>query len=298
MDRRTQTWLNQVDGGLRHKLPRPLYTAMLQGYHVGRMVTRRNPGRGRVLPDLVIIGAAKCGTTSVYAWLCEHPDVKRPRRKEIDYFSVYHYRGNDWYRHHFPLSSERAAFAAEHGRPFITGEASPSYMLDEDAPRRMAQLIPAVKLIVQLRNPADRAYSQFQMRRRTGHEPLESFAKALEIEDPSFAGGSGTPAADEWRTYLKRGRYAEQLERWLHYFPREQFHVLALEDLHADPQAALCDLHEFLELAPHLPQQLQPRFTADYEPMRSDTRARLCEYFRPHNERLFELLGKEFAWNE
>ncbi|HEY6397495.1 MAG TPA: sulfotransferase domain-containing protein [Solirubrobacteraceae bacterium] len=283
-----------------------MYEGMLQGFHGARRLLGRSPGRGRVLPDFVIIGAAKAGTTSVYAWLCEHPFVKRARRKEIDYFTYHHYRGADWYRHHFPPTADRSAFATEHGRPFITGEASPSYLLDESAPRRMAKLLPDIKLIVALRNPADRAYSQFQMRRRDGEEPIESFADALEVEDPRFAAidsGSALAGSDrrrekDWRTYLSRGRYAEQLERWFACFPVEQFHIVELGELAADPLAATGALYEFLGLPPGAGHHLEARFRAEYEPMRAEVRDRLLEYFRPHNERLYELLGRQFAWDE
>lgn len=287
--RREKTWLNSVDGRLRRRLPGPAYESMLSGYHGLRRVAGRNPGRGRTLPDFVIIGAAKAGTTSLYAWLCEHPDVVRARAKEIHYFSWFHYRGDDWYRYFFPLERERAAYVAEHGRPFITGEASPSYMLEAGAPQRMAKLIPDAKLIVQLRNPVDRAYSQFQMRRRDGQEPIESFPDAVETEGEQVG-----PAVN--RTYVARGRYAEQLERWFKVFPREQFHVLAMEDLAVDPQGALDGVHEFLRLQPRRADNLDPRYVSKYDAMPPQDRARLTEYFRPHNERLYELLGRDFGW--
>jgi hypothetical protein len=303
VNRRKRTWLNGVDGRLRRKLPAPVYRPLLATHHGLRTLARKNPGRGRLLPDFVIIGAAKAGTTSLYAWLCEHPCVERARAKEIHYFSYYHYRGADWYRHHFPLREERDAFATERGRPFLTGEASPSYMLDDRAPQRMAALIPDVKLIVQVRDPVDRAYSQFQMRRRDGEEPISSFAAALEREDPTFAATAAAARAaraldpeGDWRTYLRRGRYAEQLVRWFEYFPRDQFHVVAMEDLAANPERSLNDVHEFLGLPPHRPDELKPLYTFQYDPMPPETRRRLVEYFKPHNERLSELLGRDFAW--
>jgi hypothetical protein len=270
---------------------------MLRGFHGARTLVGRNPGRGRVLPDFVLIGAAKCGTTSLYAWLCEHPFVRRPRRKEIDYFTFHHYRGPDWYRHNFPLASDRKAFAAEHGRPFITGEASPNYMFHEQVPQLMAKLLPDVKLLVALRNPVDRAHSQFHMRRRQDQEPLESFGDALEAEDSQFVGGD-SGAKNRRRTYLRRGRYAEQLERWFAHFPAEQFHIVELGELSADPQRILGELRQFLGLAPGGSDELEARFTAKYESMPTDVRAHLVEYFRPHNQRLYELLGREFAWDE
>jgi len=284
-----RSWMNTVDRGLRHHLPRSAYAPMLAGYHGLRKVARRNPGRGRMLPEFVIIGAAKCGTTSLYAWLCDHPRVEKARMKEIHYFSFYHYRGDDWYRHFFPSERERRSFAAQHGRPFITGEASPSYMLDPLAPPRMAKLIPRAKLIVQLRNPVDRAYSQFQMRRREGEEPIESFMTAVDTEehkrDPSVT-----------RTYLARGRYAEQLERWFEFFPRTQIHILTMDELAADPQGVLDSVHGYLGIAPRRAEHLEPRFGAQYDPLPADARARLNDYFAAHNKRLYELLGEDFGW--
>jgi hypothetical protein len=305
--RRRQTWLNRVDGALRDHVPEPVYQSLLGGANGLRKLARRNPGRGRILPDFIIIGAAKAGTTSLYAWLCEHEFVRRATAKEIHYFNLSYYRGTDWYRRHFPLERERTAFAAKHGRPFLTGEASPRYMPHELVPGRIAELLPHVKLIVQLRDPSDRAYSQFQMRRRDGEEPIESFDAALEMEDHGFAldpaaaltarreNGHRGPGA-EWRTYLSRGRYAEQLERWFQHFPREQFHVLTMDDLGADPQGELDRVHEFLGLPARRGENLTARFTAAYEPMPVETRERLVEYFRQHNERLYELLGKNFGW--
>jgi Sulfotransferase domain len=302
--RRKLTWLNAVDGSLRARLPRPAYLSALAGYHGVRRLARRNPGRGRMLPDFVIIGAAKAGTTSVYAWLCEHPYVARARAKEIHYFSFYHYRGADWYRYHFPPERERASFAAEHGRPFITGEGSPTYLPDSDAPRRMGKLNPDVKLIVSLRDPVDRAYSQFQMRRRDGFEPVESFFTAAALEDGRVDGGHARTLAAQanhshlktGRTYLERSRYAEQLARWLNYFPREQLHVLTIEEMAADPQGCLDALHDFLGLPGHRPEHLEPQFRTQYDPLPEETRALLTGYFRPFNERLYELLGSDFGW--
>jgi hypothetical protein len=293
---RKKTWRNRLDGRVGRMLPDSAYRPMLAGYYGLRWFARRNPGRGRLLPDFVIIGAAKAGTTSLYAWLCGHPCVSRPRAKEIHYFSFLYYRGEDWYRQFFPTERARREFAAEHGRPFLTGEASPSYMNDALAPERMHRLLPDVKLLVLLREPVDRAYSQFQMRRRQGQEPFESFEDALGQEDPARFGSQGRTVDDITRTYLARGRYAEHLERWFAVYPREQFHIRALEEIAPDPAAALAEAHDFLGLPPHRHDQLDAIFRTGYEPLPDAVRANVAEYFRPHNERLYELLGRDFGW--
>src|SRR5206468_1500784 len=94
-------------------------------------------------------------------------------RKEVHYFDYQYFKGEDWYRSHFPSKREQTRFATEHGQPFLTGEGSPSYISHMWAPVRVARALPDVRLIVALRNPVDRAYSHFQMSRRAGEEPLE-----------------------------------------------------------------------------------------------------------------------------
>jgi len=289
---------------LRKHLPRPAYNHLQLNYERLRKLARRNPGRGRVLPEFVIIGAAKAGTTSLYGWLSEHPFVAPATTKEVHFFDYNYYRGEDWYRRHFPLESQRAAFASEHGRPFLTGEASPSYISHHWAPQRLAKLLPQARLIVMLRNPVDRAYSQFQMSRRENEEPLGSFAEAVEIEDrrldPERDRAMGSPHYNSWPigcwSYLMRSRYAEQLERWFALFPRDRFHFLTLEQMSEDPQRAMEDVHRFLQLPSHRHESLRPLHTATYDSIDRDTRAQLTEYFRPHNERLYELLGRDLGW--
>lgn len=294
-----------LDRRLRRRLPRPTYEIAVGGYNGLRKVVGRNPGRGRLLPDFVIIGAAKAGTTSLYGWLSEHPFVAPASQKEVHYFDYNYYRGEDWYRKHFALETERARFAAEHGRPFITGEASPPYISHQWAPSRLAATLPHAKLLVALRNPVDRAYSQYQMSRREGEEPLDSFLAATEAEAarlaPEVAHVQSDRRYNSWPigcwSYLLRSRYAEGLQRWFALFPRSQFHFITLEQLARDPQAALDAVHDFLEIPAHVYPELRPLHTASYDSMGAQARAQLTEYFRPHNERLYELVGTDFGWD-
>ena len=136
---------------LRRTLPRSFYHfARSRGYDARRIVGR-SPGRGRMLPDYLIIGVAKGGTTTLCAWLNEHPFISPAAHKEVHYFDYEFPRGEDWYRSHFPLESDRHAFELEHGRPFLTGEASPTYISHAWAPERIARALPNARLIVVLR---------------------------------------------------------------------------------------------------------------------------------------------------
>lgn len=300
---RAERLLSQLDARARSRLPRPVYQTLVSGVHDVRTATGTSPGRGRLLPDFVIIGAAKAGTTSLYGWLRRHPDIAPASKKEVHFFDYNYFRGTNWYRSHFPRATERASFTAEHGHPFITGEASPSYISHHWVPERMATRLPQVKLLVAMRNPVDRAYSQFQMSCRENEESLD-FASAVAAEEerlaPELARSADDPRYSSWPlgcwSYLLRSRYAEQLERWLAFFPREQFHFLSLEELSRDPQSVLDGVHTFLGVRPHHYADLQPLHTAAYSDLDPAVRAQLTEYFRPHNQRLYELVGRDFGW--
>ncbi len=286
-------------------LPRPMYHFGRRRYYDVRALAGRNPGRGRLLPDFLIIGTAKSGTTTLHGWMSEHPLIVPASTKEVHFFDYEFYRGTDWYRSHFPLASERDEVERESGRPFLTGEASPTYISHQWAPSRIAAALPEAKLIVALRNPVDRAYSQYQMSCREGEES-ESFAEAVALEEERLRGEKTRSLADKrynswplgcW-SYLLRSRYAEQVERWFELFRREQFLFLKTDDLESQPQGALDQAYEFLELPAYRNEHLPHLHTAPvYEPMGADTRAQLVEYFRPQNERLYELLGIDFGWD-
>jgi hypothetical protein len=244
--------------------------------------------------------------------MIEHPfvapavtdDAYFGNTKEVHFFDYEYSRGVDWYRSHFPLERERLEFARRHGRPFVTGEASPPYLSHHWAPRRARKLLPNAKLIAVLRNPVDRAYSHFQLTRREGWEEHESFEDALRAEEerlrPELDRIRRDPRYNSYRfgawSYLARSRYAEQVERWLEHFPREQFLFLKAEELFSEPARSLQSVYRFLGLPEHGHESLEGRNSAEYDPLPPETRAWLADYFRPHNERLYELVGVDFGW--
>ena len=180
----------------------------------------------RPLPDFLVIGAQKAGTTALYAYLRWHPGIGGPSWKEVSFFDRHYRRGEAWYRGHFPNALRGWIAERSNGRPLVVGEASPSYMFHPLAPQRVHDLVPDVRLIALLRNPADRAYSHYQHEVALGREPL-SFEQALDAEEERLRGEVERMTDDpsyfshEWwdHTYPARGRYAEQLERWFAVFP-------------------------------------------------------------------------------
>jgi hypothetical protein len=247
-------------------------------------VYRRLTARARPLPDFLVIGAQKCGTTSAYAYLVRHPRVARPWRKEVRFFEApaNYALGETWYRAHFAIRRPET----------ITGEASPGYMFYTDAPSRIARHVPDVRLIALVRNPVDRAFSHYHHLSRRGVE-RRSFETALDHQLPQLPAAPGADAD----TYLVRGLYALQLENVLRVFPRAQLLVLASEDLLRSPEAAVARMFEFLGLSTGPPAVSRRLNAGQYATMPDGLRQRLAAFYRPHNERLYDLLGRDFGWD-
>lgn len=254
-------------------------------------------------PDFLIIGAQKAGTTSCFEYLIQHPGVAPPLKKEIHFFDVPERfrRGAGWYRAFFPVLAERHRGSTSRR---ITGEASPYYLFHPRVPERVAELFPRVKLLALLRNPADRAYSQYQMWVRAGREPL-SFEAAIDAEPERLRGTEEQLLTrDDYcspvhrrHSYLARGIYVDQLLRWSRHFSQEQMLVLKAEDLLANPASTVGEVITFLGLPP-VELDVSERYNArSYPPLAPATRRRLLEYFEPHNRRLYDLLGRDFGWH-
>jgi hypothetical protein len=253
---------------------------------------RRLDAGSRPLPSFLIVGAAKAGTTSLHEYLCEHPRVAPPRAKEIHYFDFSYRRGSGWYRAHFPRLADGE----------ISGEATPYYLFHPAVPERVARDLPGVKLIVLLRDPIDRAFSHHNHEVSSGYEDLP-FEQALAAEPERLRGeeekllsGNYRSYAHQHYSYLARSRYAEQLERWLRHFDREDLLLLAAEDLFARPAETVEAAQRFLGLEPDTPADLSPRNLRSYAPIAPELRERLQAEMEPHDQRLYEIAGRDFNW--
>jgi len=248
----------------------------------------------RALPDFVVIGAQRSGTTSLYDYFLRHPQVIPAYKKEIHFHDLHHARGVKWYRANFPLRRQVTG-----GR--ITGEATPNYFVHPQAPERLHATTPNARLILLLRNPVDRAHSAWRLRTMEGSE-TGSFEDALErelarahtsvadIEDPRTVGRHLR------FLYLEKSRYPEQLERWWTLFPRDQMLIVKAEELFSEPAAALGAIAGFLGVEPWQPVVFRTVNEARPAPIDPSLRTRLVEYFAPHNARLEEMVGRSFDW--
>jgi len=223
--------------------------------------------------------------------------------KEVRFFDINYDRGLGWYRARFPTRAHGRALKRTKGIDMVVGEASPDYLFYPAAPARVARDLPWVKLVVLLRDPVERAWSHYWHQAKRGFEEL-SFDDAIDREEDRLRGETDRMLRDEryrsyeWHhhSYVARGRYAEQLRRWMDLFPSDGFLIEGSEDLFAAPQATCERAMAFLGLAPT---DLGPYevFNAFSEgQMTPEARSRLQAYYRPHNERLYELLGRDLGW--
>ena len=271
----------------------------------GRQVLELAGARRGVLPDYLVIGAMKAGSTMFYEWLVTHPLVPPAVEKEVHFFDSHYRSGLTWYRARLPSERDIARRSHEGGRRALSGEATPNYLFHPLAPRRAHVTVPNAKLIVLLRNPVNRAYSHYQTNIRHDWEAL-TFEQALDREEERLHNQVDAMLMDEshhrnypryrW-SYQAMGRYAELIERWLQYYPREQILFLLNEDLSRDPQLVFSRLWAFLDLPPHTLPAKKRRVVGTYSPMADQTRDRLRKSFRPHNRRLADLLGFDPGWD-
>ena len=263
----------------------------------------------RSLPDFLIIGGQKCGTTSLYQYLLQHPCIApivpiNHNRKEIRYFSKYYNKGINWYKAHFPSILYQRYTNIVHSRPLICGESTPIYMFYHFALKRIQEIIPDVKLIVLLRNPIDRAYSHYNHVVRLGKENL-SFEDALDSEHDRIKNEYEKMCSDEnyisfelsYHSYISRGIYADQLEKLFTLFTRKNVLILNTEALFNNTQMEFDKVLRFLELPPFKVNTFEKYNEGLYVDMKHATRRRLEKYFKTHNQRLFNLIGEKYQWN-
>lgn len=226
------------------------------------------------LPEFLIIGGQRCGTTSLYRYLAAHPSVRPATGKELQFFTLHHGRGERWYRAHFPVRPPDT----------LSFEASPYYLFDPDAPARAAAMLPDARFVALVRDPAERAYSHYLHSVAYGVEPL-SFADALDAEPDRLSNG-GHEARRRY-SYIARGKYAEQIRRWRGMTGPASLYVLRTEELSARYGEVLA----FLGLADApVPGERHTRRAAGSPPLDPALRARLDELFAEDQAALADYL--------
>jgi hypothetical protein len=233
-------------------------------------------------------------------YLNQHPQLLLSLTKEVHFFDGgmdpdidLYKNGQNWYRRHFSLRRRV--------NPNLrTFEASPRYLLDPRAPERIYQLIPQVKIIILLRNPIERAISNYYYQKRKGRDPL-SLREALYEEEKRLEPALQNRNYKHYNfitySYKLRGHYKEQIERFLKYFSWEKMLILKSEDFFSNPETILRQVYDFVGVNPGFKiNDLKPQNGAIKSDIDPDLYKYLSEYFAPHNQALYELVGKNYGW--
>lgn len=225
-------------------------------------------------PDFLIIGVTKCGTTSLYKWMTEHPNIHGRKTKEIHYFDHNYGRGNLWYSKHF--SSKKVSQ--------LSGEATPGYFWKHGCVERIARWCPSSKLILICRNPVKRTISEYFRLRRLGQERLP-FDQAIKRKKT-------------FRRYIGASCYSEHLTQWLKHYPRSQMHIMFLEELAKNPEEELNKIFRFLGLKDFKLKSYEVKNKASYDmsKIKPETISFLEEFYKPYNKKLEKLLKRKLPW--
>jgi Sulfotransferase domain len=260
---------------------------------------RRATAPWRPLPDFLIIGADGSGALPLYRELCGHPAVCRSVAPEVHFFDVRFTYGRRWYRGQFPTRIRRKLIERRIGMTTVAGEVSPYYLFHPFAPTRAATVVPDARLVALLRNPIERAILRYQLMVELGREqrPLEEALTADQrridtgrfFEPHAYDDPNGSA---RHHTYLERGYYAEQLERWYRCYDRSQ--LLVLEARAVTESEGIGRVQDFLGLPAD--GQVRSILLDSCPPVDTNLWKQLARHFAPHNERLFRLLGVQWEW--
>ena len=195
----------------------------------------------RVLPELIVIGVVRSGTTSLYHYLSQHPSIIKSAYDELGYFDSNYELGLNWYKSLFPSILKKNKILKKNGK-FMTYDVTPFYIYNEKAPKRIQKILPNSKLIVILRNPIDRSYSNYFL----GNQD-KSFEEVIENEK-KILNKINKSNPDEYYNFvhtsmLSRGFYAEQLENWYKVFPKNQILIIQSEEFIKNPNKVMNDIY-------------------------------------------------------
>jgi len=256
----------------------------------------------RAVPNVLIIGAKKGGTTSLWMYLREHPQIAWAERKEIRFFSCNYSKGTRWYRMNFPLRTDIQKKEEQVGAPVIVGGCGVNYLCHPLAPERVADLIPDVKVIALLRDPVERARSDYFHARSKGKESA-TFSEAMrreldrtEEDWEALRRNGECPPFFQHQSYLYKGLYALQLDRWMQHFDQEQILILKSTSFFEDTEATFETVCRYLSIN-HVDLDFEQRYNSGtYAPKEhEEIMSRVSAFYEEPNKKLREKYGIDFC---
>ena len=256
----------------------------------------------RVLPECFVIGVVRSGTTSLYHYLGQHPCVVSSSYDELGYFDDNYHLGINWYKSLFPTKFSKNKILKKYGK-FLTYDVTPFYIYNPLVARRILESFPKAKIISNLRNPIDRAYSNYIIMLQDG-DTNKTFEEMVQIamdeinKNKSKLNDEAYIVDTFYENILARGFYADQLEIWFEKFQKKQLLMIPSEDLAQKTDQVLTKVFEFLDLPYFKIKDFTKQNKREYPPMKDETRKLLIEFYKPHNEKLYSLINQHFDWDK
>lgn len=256
----------------------------------------RRTADSRPLPDFLVVGGQRCGTTSLFRALMSHPQIRRPiMHKGVNYFDINYWRGEDWYRAHFGKREDADV------RIF---DSSGYYLWHPMAAERIAKDLPGIRIIAMVRDPVERAYSAYKHELARGFEWEKSFGRALELEDARLEGEVEKLRADpqyysfnhRHHAYRHRGEYAVQLAPYIEGLGRDRVHIMQSEAFFAEPEKEFAKVTDFLQIAPTMPESFDRYNARPGVGLEDSVREQLQAHYDSHDEALAALIGETPRW--
>jgi hypothetical protein len=288
---------NQTD---KIKLTKKIYQKILYGLIHRHYYYLSSPFR--VLPQCFVIGVVRSGTTSLYHYLSQHPSIAPAAYDELGYFDDNYHLGVNWYKSLFPTKFTKNRIIKKHGK-FLTYDVTPFYIYNPLVAKRIFESFPKAKIISNLRNPIDRAYSNYNDAVEMGDIKIP-FEEVVQIamdeidKNKSKLNNEAYIVDTYYENILARGFYADQLKIWFKKFQKNQLLMVPSEDLAQKTDQILTKIFEFLDLPYFKIKDLTKQNKREYPPMKAETRKLLIEFYRPYNEKLYNLISQHFDWDK
>ena len=288
---------NQTD---KIKLTKKIYQKILYGLIHRHYYYLSSPFR--VLPQCFVIGVVRSGTTSLYHYLSQHPSIAPAAYDELGYFDDNYHLGVNWYKSLFPTKFTKNRIIKKHGK-FLTYDVTPFYIYNPLVAKRIFESFPKAKIISNLRNPIDRAYSNYNDAVEMGDIKIP-FEEVVQIamdeidKNKSKLNNEAYIVDTFYENILARGFYADQLKIWFKKFQKNQLLMVQSEDLAQKTDQILTKIFEFLDLPYFKIKDLTKQNKREYPPMKAETRKLLIEFYRPYNEKLYNLINQHFDWEK
>ena len=251
-----------------------------------------------ILPDCFVIGVVRSATTSLHHYLGQHPCIGSSAYDEIGYFDDNYHLGINWYKSLFPTKFARDKIIKKYGK-FLTYDVPPFYIYKPIVAKRIFELSPKAKIISNLRNPVDRAYSNYILMLQNGGT-TKTFEEVVQISMDKIDKNKSKLNDEVYlvntfdENILARGFYADQLKIWFEKFQKKQLLIIPSEDLAQKTDEILSKVFKFLDLPYFKIKDFTKHNKREYLPMKNETRKLLIEFYQPHNEKLYSLINQHF----